>query len=110
MRRVLIVGATSAIAQAAARRFAARGDRLFLAARNPDRLEMVRQDVAVRGGAAVGTMVLDATDRARHAALLEAAETAMEGLDTVLIAHGVLSDQKAGEASVDRMLAELDVN
>lgn len=110
MRKVLIVGATSAIAQATARLLATRGDRLFLAARNPDRLEMVRQDLAARGAGSVGAMALDANDRTRHAALLAAAEQAMGGLDIVLIAHGVLSDQKACEASVERMLADFETN
>jgi decaprenylphospho-beta-D-erythro-pentofuranosid-2-ulose 2-reductase len=55
-------------------------------------------------------MAMDATDRARHVALLDAAEQAMDGLDTVLVAHGVLPDQKAGEASVERMLADIDAN
>lgn len=110
MRKVLIVGATSAIAQATARVMAARGDRLFLAGRNAERLEAVRQDLAVRAGASVGAMAIDATERGRHAALLDAAERAMEGLDVMLIAHGTLSDQKACEASVERMLAEIDTN
>ncbi len=110
MRKVLIVGATSAIAQAAARAMAARGDRLFLAARNAERLEAVRQDLSVRAGAPVGTMAMDATDRGRHEALLDAAERAMEGMDVILIAHGTLSDQKACEASVERMLAEIETN
>lgn len=110
MHKVLIVGATSAIAQATARLMAARGDRLFLAARNPERLDIVRQDLVARSGAAVGVMVLDVTDHARHAVLLDAAERDMDGLDTVLIAHGVLPDQKASEASVERMLADIDAN
>jgi decaprenylphospho-beta-D-erythro-pentofuranosid-2-ulose 2-reductase len=110
VRKILIVGATSAIAQAAARLFAARGDRLFLAARNPGRLDIVRQDLAARGGASVGVLAIDATDRGRHEALLDAAEQAMDGLDTVLIAHGVLPDQKAAEQSVERMLADIDTN
>ena len=110
MRKVLIVGATSAIAQATARLLAARGDRLFLAARNPERLEVVRQDLVVRGAGSVDVMVLDANERTRHAALLAAAEQAMGGLEIVLIAHGVLSDQKACEASVDRTLADIETN
>jgi decaprenylphospho-beta-D-erythro-pentofuranosid-2-ulose 2-reductase len=110
MRKVLIVGATSAIAQATARLLAARGDRLFLAGRNPERLEMVRQDLSVRAGAPIGAMALDATDRGSHQGLLEAAEREMGGLDTVLIAHGTLSDQKACEASVDRTMAEIESN
>jgi len=110
MRRVLVVGATSAIAQATARRLAAKGDHLFIAGRSAERLEMVRQDLAVRGAASVGTFALDANDRMRHEALLDAAEQAMGGLDTVLVAHGVLSDQKACEASVERTLADIDTN
>jgi hypothetical protein len=110
MRRALIVGATSAIAQATARILAARGDRIFLAARSPERLEMVRQDLAVRGAGSVDVMALDANDRARHAELLARAEQAMGGLDLLLVAHGVLSDQKACEASVERMLADVETN
>lgn len=110
MRKVLIVGATSAIAQATARLFAARGDRLFLAARTLERLEMVRQDLAARGAGSVGVMALDANERARHGVLLDAAEKAMDGLDLVLIAHGVLSDQKACEVSVERTLADIETN
>lgn len=110
MQKVLIVGATSAIAQATARLFAKRGDRLFLAARNAERLEMVRQDLTARGAGSVDVMALDANDRGRHAALLAGADQAMGGLDVVLIAHGVLSDQKACEASVDRMLADIETN
>lgn len=110
MRKVLIVGATSAIAQATARLMAARGDRLFLAGRNAERLEMVRQDLAARAGVPVGAMAVDATDRGRYEMMLDAAEREMGGLDVVLIAHGTLSDQKACEASVDRMLAEIEIN
>ena len=41
MKRVLIIGATSAIAEATARIFAERGAALHLLARNPERLETV---------------------------------------------------------------------
>lgn len=110
MRKILIVGATSAIAQATARLFALRGDRLFLAARNPARLEVVKQDLATRGTSPVDAIVFEAADRSRHEALLDAAEAAMGGLDIVLVAHGVLSDQRACEASVERTLADIETN
>ena len=48
-RNVLIVGATSAIAEATARLFAANGDRLYLVARNRDRVDAVAADLRVRG-------------------------------------------------------------
>ncbi len=110
MRKVLIVGATSAIAQATARVLAARGDRLFLAARNPERLEAVRQDIAVRGGHAVGAFAVDMTALDRHQALIDAAVESLGGLDLVLIAHGTLPDQAACQGSVEATLEAIQVN
>ncbi|RME50328.1 MAG: SDR family oxidoreductase [Caldilineae bacterium] len=94
-RRVLIAGATSAIAQETAKRFAAAGDALFLAGRNRERLEAIAADLRVRGAERVGIAVLDLTETEQHPALIEEAADALGGLDTVLIAHGTLSDQSA---------------
>jgi len=110
MRHILIIGATSAIAEATARKFAQDGDRLFLVARNPDRLAAVANNLKTRGATQVEMLAMDATDTARHAALIAEAETVLEGLDTILIAHGTLSDQKACEASFDETLKELQTN
>lgn len=110
MKKILIVGASSAIAEATARRFAARGDRLYLAARNTARLQTLADDLAVRGGAAPGFEGFDANDLAAHAGLLERATAAMGGLDVLLIAHGTLSDQAECEASVEATLREIQTN
>ena len=110
MRRVLIVGATSAIAEATARRFARRGDALFLAARSLERLQAIADDLRVRSAAQVETAAFDAADFASHAALVDQAEAALGGLDLVLIAHGTLPEQKTCEASFDQALRELQVN
>jgi hypothetical protein len=53
---------------------------------------------------------MDANDFAGHEAMLNLAESALGGLDVVLIAHGTLGDQKACEASVDTTLRELNTN
>jgi len=110
MRHILIIGATSAIAEATARRFAHNGDRLYLVARNQERLVAMAGDLQTRGAAQVETMVLDANDTTKHADLIRQAETTMGGLDTILVAHGTLSDQKACEASFDETLKELQTN
>jgi decaprenylphospho-beta-D-erythro-pentofuranosid-2-ulose 2-reductase len=110
MNRILIVGATSAIAEAAARLFAAEGDWLFLAARNADKLQVVADDLKVRGAGRVATAPLDALDYDCQPALLEAAEAALEGLDVVLVAHGTLPDQKACEASFAAARGAFEVN
>jgi short-subunit dehydrogenase len=109
-RRVLIIGATSAIAAETARVYAAYGARLFLTGRHAGRLEAVAADLGVRGASAVETALLDVTDRARCAAVVDAAWAAFGGLDVALIAHGVLPDQARCQASVDDAIAALDVN
>lgn len=110
MKRILIIGANSAIAEATARLWAAQGAALFLVGRNTGRLEAVANDLRVRGAASVTAFAMDACDATAHAGMLEAAEGALGGLDVALIAHGSLPDQKACEASVELTLQEIDTN
>jgi short-subunit dehydrogenase len=110
MTKVLVIGATSAIAEHCARLWAGRGDALYLVARNEERLKTIAADLKVRGAAQAHTYCIDLNDMDRHAALLDAAEGAMGGIDTVLIAHGTLSNQKACEQSVEETLAEIKTN
>ena len=110
MRRILIIGATSAIAEAVARRYAVRSDALYLVARNAQRLRAIAADLEVRGAARVAIATLEVTDFAAHASVVDAAERELGGLDTVLIAHGTLSDQHACESSVEELRREFDVN
>lgn len=110
MRRILIVGATSAIAEATARLFATRGDALCLVGRDAARLATIAADLGVRGAVRTATATLDVTDYAAHADVIALAERELGGLDTVLIAHGTLSDQAECEASVDALRREYDIN
>jgi hypothetical protein len=113
MKSILIIGATSAIAEHCARLWAADGAKLFLVGRNAERLAMIADDLRVRGqahGVQVATCVMDATDTASHQAMLDAALAHLGKLDAALIAHGTLPDQKACEASVDMTLAEIAGN
>jgi len=110
MRKILIIGATSAIAEAAARIFATRGDALFLIARNAEHLRAVVADLNIRGAARADSATLDLTDFAAHDAVIEKAERDLGGIDIALIAHGTLSDQAQCEQSVDVMRREFDIN
>jgi decaprenylphospho-beta-D-erythro-pentofuranosid-2-ulose 2-reductase len=110
MLKILIVGASSAIAEATARRYAARGARLHLLARDPERLAMIARDLEVRGAAAVTTALFDASQHLDAEALLAAALTALQGIDLVLFAHGVLSDQRTCEQSVAELRAAFEIN
>lgn len=110
MRKILIVGATSAMAEACARLWAQRGDRLFLAARNGAQLQSVIDDLKTRGANKVDGKVFDATQFDQHAALLADATRFMDGLDTVLIAHGTLTDQERAQGDVAYALGEITTN
>ncbi len=110
MRHVLIIGATSAIAEACARQWAQQGHTLFLAARNPAQLASIEADLRTRGAASVGHTVFDALDEVAHAPLLAQATQAMGGLDTVLIAHGTLSDQARAQTDLAYARREIETN
>ena len=110
MQRILIMGATSAIAEATARRFAQRGASLFLVGRNVERLQAISEDLKVRGAALTGSMALDAREFERYPAMLEAASACLGGLDAALIAHGTLSDQLACQRSADLLRQDFDIN
>lgn len=110
MRRVIILGATSAIAQETARCFASKGDKLFLVARNAARLETVAADLRTRGASQVEIEAFDLNDVDRHEALLDQAELRLGGLDTALVAHGTLSDQAACQIDFAKAEAEIRTN
>ena len=95
MKKVLIIGATSAIAEHCARIWAARGDALHLAARNEQHIQAIASDLKVRGASAITTYCLDLNDMDKHEELLNVADDTLGSIDIVLIAHGTLSNQKS---------------
>ena len=110
MKKILIVGAGSAIAQACARRWAQRGDAVFLAARDAIRLKSLADDLRVRGAKGIGYQAFDATDLEGQRALLQEATRALGGLDAVLIAHGTLTDQIRAQSDMAYALKEVTTN
>jgi decaprenylphospho-beta-D-erythro-pentofuranosid-2-ulose 2-reductase len=109
-RRILVIGATSAIAGAVARRYAAQGGRLYLLARRAAAVDAAGADLRVRGAADVRTGIADALDTASMPAVLEAAWSAWDGFDVVLLAFGVLPDQAQCEGDLDSTLEAFDTN
>jgi decaprenylphospho-beta-D-erythro-pentofuranosid-2-ulose 2-reductase len=110
MRRILITGATSAIAQEAARHFAADGDAFLLVGRNPDKLAAVADDLRARGAKQVETEVVELIDLARCSRLIGEAVEKLGGLDALLVAQGTLPDQSACEADPVQTLREFSLN
>lgn len=110
MKKILIIGATSAIAKASARLWAARGDALFVVARDGAQLDVIVNDLRVRGSPQVASFTMDANDTASHAVMLEQAFLALGAVDVALIAYGTLSDQSACEQDVNLTLREIGTN
>lgn len=110
MKKILIVGATSAIARETARCFAAEGASLFLVGRDAAKLEATANDLKARGAARADVFEMDANDFDTHGLVLHEAEEILGGLDVVFIAHGTLPDQKACEESFERTQVELNTN
>ena len=93
--RILIFGATSAIAQEIAYLYARRGARLFLVGRNPSKLTEL---VAAIGKPVVGSAVADLNETASAESLVAAGIAALGGgIDVAVIAHGLLGEQRTAE-------------
>jgi len=110
MKRVLILGATSAIGSETAKLFAEEKAELFLVGRDEKKLKAVCVDLVARGAARVEWQSLDLNDFERHAKLLEAAIEKLGSIDVLLVAHGTLGDQKACERSYAEAHRELSTN
>jgi short-subunit dehydrogenase len=95
MERLLIFGATSAIAAEVAEIYARRGARLLLVGRNPEKLADVARRCA--RASAVTTRQADFTRLEANEQLVQDAVSSLGGIDTAIIAHGDLFDQLATE-------------
>jgi len=109
-RKILVLGATSGIAEAVCRIWASQGAQLFLVARNPEKLAVVAADLKTRGAAYVGTAVADLDDTEKHAELLSHAVNSLTGMDVALLAHGILGDQARAEQDFQHAAQILHTN
>lgn len=109
-QNILIVGATSGIAEAVARRYAEQGAGLFLVARNTDKLQAVSTDLSARGAKEVQTFVMDANDSVLLSQMMDAAWQAFDSIDVALVAHGTLPDQQRTETDISYAIAEFRTN
>ena len=109
-QNVLIVGATSGIAEAVARRYAERGARLFLVGRNSAKLEAVAADLRARGAGKVDTFLMDAEDVAQVAAMQDAAWTALGEIQVALVAYGSLPDAERAATDMAYLAREFRIN
>lgn len=107
---ILIVGATSAIASACARRWAKAGASFFLTGRDSLRLDQLSADLRGRGAKATFVFTMDVTHVADQRRMLAAAADRFECIDVALIAYGTLTDQAVCERDGEKIRDQMEVN
>ena len=110
MKNIVIVGASSAIAEASARIWAKQGNRLVLVGRNSENLAVMAADLKIRGAKLVEVYCADLNDLKLHEDILQFAIDSMGSIDLILIAHGTLPDQGLTQQSVELTMKELSTN
>jgi short-subunit dehydrogenase len=108
---VLILGATSAIASALAREFAAHKFDLVLGGRDLEELSALASDLSLRYGVRAAILPFDALDTQTHASTLRAflseAGSALEG---AVVCIGYLGDQDKGQSDWEEARLILETN
>lgn len=110
-KRVVVLGALSAIAMAVARLYAGERAAILLVARGPERLEQAAADLRARGAAWVGVVQMDLEAQASRAAEHIAAWKArMGGLDHVHLVYGYLGDAARARTDMVELSRILSIN
>ena len=111
MGPILILGATSTIADAIAREFASHDSNLVLVARNVDELESRASDLRLRYGVTVRTLQFDALAFETHPAVIE---SCMNGSDDppegAILCFGYLGDQRLAQEDFSEGRTIFDTN
>ncbi len=102
MKKILIIGATSAIAQETARCFASEHASLILIGRNKEKLETLSADLLMRGAESVSSLAFNHELKEELASL--------GTIDAALIAHGALPDQSECERDPHKAAEAFQVN
>ena len=108
--RIAIFGANADIARAMARLWAERGARLCLFSRDRQGLERLAKDLTLRGASFVDIEAFEARDFASHDKLLARAHKALGGLQVVVLAQGILPNQRLCEKDFEQARIAWETN
>ncbi len=108
--RIVVLGATSGIAQEVVKIYASRGAELVLVARSSEKLEVVAKDALTRGAKEVSSLIcsFESEDSCRE--LVLKLTTGDSKLDLAFLAFGDLPDQIKAQQSWNQARSSLQVN
>lgn len=106
---VLIIGATSAIAEEICKLFAINDNaNLFLVGRSRDKLDAIADELRILGANSIKKYYADLALLGEHNELIE--DIFKNGIDHVIIAHGSLTDEELARKNIKYALEELNLN
>lgn len=106
--RILIIGATSAVAQGVAKRFAQQHNaRIYCLARSTEKMEALAEEL---GEAYAGSIRYDFNQTLHARQAVKFAVEALGEIDIALIAHGALYDQMTSEQDFATAQATFETN
>jgi short-subunit dehydrogenase len=109
-KNVLIIGASSGIAEAVARRYATQRSSFVLVARSEAKLAVIASDLVARGAAGVQALIWEGDDLASLPALINSAWNVLGTVDLALIAHGTLPDQARAQGDLAYAMEQFRTN
>ncbi len=111
MKKIIIFGAGSAIAQATAKLLAKEAAHFVLVDQDAAKLSIIADDLKVRSQTTADIIAANLADTANHPALWDRIKKTLNGLpDITLVAYGTLGDEKANKLDVAIAQKELQTN
>ena len=110
MKKILILGATSAIAESCAKIWARNGASLFLVGRNEEKLNKINSDLKLNGSKEIFSYLMNLNTIEEHKKMLDVAQNKLGDLNIILIAYGNLPNQENCEEDVSTTLDEIKTN
>jgi short-subunit dehydrogenase len=106
----VIIGATSAIARAIARRLSTPGSQLVIAGRDPDDLNDLANDLQLRTNGIVIPLKLDVTEFESHPAFVDQCIATLGRIQGIVVCQGYMTDQQTAAEDWAQTQQMIDVN
>jgi short-subunit dehydrogenase len=110
MKRILVLGGYSGIAQKVEEKWARQGASLYLVGRSQAKLEVVRNHLLVLGAKEVYIESADLNNLNAHKSILQRAVASLNGLDLLFVCYGILPDQKMLEEEPEKIVENYNTN
>lgn len=106
VKNILIIGATSLIAESYAQLCAKNGDNLFLVGRDLVKLNAIKKNLINRGAKRVEIFKLDLNDYKNINPMINHLKVKFNKIDVALIAHGTLTNQDIASNDLNYLVKE----